>query len=53
MICPKCGAETAHVLCDACGVDVVWYRRYRVPGTLLVPETDEISKTDLAELEHI
>ena len=36
MICPKCGAETAHVLCDACGVDVVWYRRYRVPGTLLV-----------------
>ena len=28
MICKHCGQETANVICDNCGVNVIWYNKY-------------------------
>lgn len=28
MICKNCGKETAYVICENCGVNVVWYNKY-------------------------
>lgn len=28
MICKHCGKETANVICDNCGINVVWYNKY-------------------------
>lgn len=30
MICKHCGKETANVICDNCGINVVWYNKYGV-----------------------
>lgn len=28
MICKHCGKETANVICDHCGTNVIWYNKY-------------------------
>ena len=28
MICKHCGKETSYVICDNCGVNVIWYNKY-------------------------
>lgn len=28
MICKNCGKDTAYVICENCGVNVVWYNKY-------------------------
>ena len=28
MICKHCGKETANVICDHCGMNVVWFNKY-------------------------
>ena len=30
MICKHCGKQTSYVICDHCGVNVIWYNKYGV-----------------------
>lgn len=30
MICKHCGKETANVICDNCGMNVVWYNKWGI-----------------------
>ena len=30
MICKHCGKETSTVICEHCGINVVWYNKYGV-----------------------
>lgn len=30
MICKHCGKETSNVICDNCGMNVVWYNKWGI-----------------------
>jgi primosomal protein N' len=30
MICKKCGNETSTVICETCGINVIWYNKYGI-----------------------
>ena len=51
MICKYCGKETSNVICDNCGMNVVWYNKWGIkhdednPGELsqydiFIPQDD-------------
>ena len=40
MICKKCGHETSTVICENCGINVVWYNKYGILNK--VDDTDYV-----------
>lgn len=53
MICKNCGHETSYVICDNCGVNVVWFNKYGRLGNE-VGELDLLSNlTDKEEKDKI
>lgn len=60
MICKHCGKETANVLCDNCGMNVIWYNKWGIkhdeenPGELaqydiFIPQDDSDIEQDLID----
>jgi hypothetical protein len=60
MICKHCGKETANVICDNCGMNVVWYNKWGIkhdvdnPGELaqydmFIPQDDVDIEQDLLD----
>lgn len=44
LICKHCGKETAYVICENCGVNVVWYNKYGVKHDTENPGEQELFK---------
>ena len=44
MICKHCGKETSYVICDNCGVNVIWYNKYGVLHDIENPGEVELFK---------
>jgi len=55
LICKNCGSETANVICDHCGINVVWYNKWGIlhdqenPGELSQYTTFVPSEEDSIE----
>ena len=60
MICKHCGKETANVICDNCGMNVIWYNKWGIkhdadnPGELaqydmFIPQDDVDIEQDLID----
>lgn len=51
MICKNCGGETSTVLCEHCGINVVWYNKYGILQNETEPEkiTDSESGDDISD----
>lgn len=41
MICKHCGKETTNVICDNCGINVVWYNKYGIQNDIENPSEAE------------
>lgn len=52
MICKHCGKETANVICDHCGINVVWYNKYGYQYDSGEIDVDNVSDY-IAEDKHI
>lgn len=42
MICKNCGHDTTYVICEHCGMNVVWYNRYGCQHDLPVDDLSDI-----------
>lgn len=57
MICKHCGKETANVICDNCGMNVVWYNKWGIkhdednPGEL--SQYDMFIPQDDSDIEEV
>ena len=61
MTCKHCGNETSTVICEVCGINVVWYNKYGVqhdidnPGELaqydrFIPDKEEDKEADIEQV---